>query len=109
MTPAPTPTPAPRPPLSLAEPGSWRRDRQSGVPVSTGSAGFADVLRLVGAGMRPELVAARLGVPDELVDLALEQAEALGLVYRPCGPTSGRGCPTGPDRPLGCAGCPFAR
>jgi len=70
---------------------------------------LADVLRETDRGLRPELVAEALGLPDEVVALALDHAERLGLVVRSCGPASGRPCPTGPDRPVACAGCPLAR
>lgn len=70
---------------------------------------LADVLRETDRGLTADRVAARLGLPDELVAMALEHGERLGLVVRPCGPTGGRPCPTGADLPPACAGCPLAR
>lgn len=70
----------------------------------------ARVLRETERGLTADRVAARLGVPDDVVELALEHAERLGLVVRSAGGSPCRtGCPTGPDKPLGCHGCPFAR
>ncbi len=70
----------------------------------------AQVLRETERGLTADRIAARLGVPDDVVELALEHAERLGLVVRSAGGSPCRtGCPTGPDTPLGCHGCPFAR
>ena len=70
----------------------------------------ADVLRETDRGLTADRVAEILGLPDEVVALALEHAERIGLVGRPAGGSPCRtGCPTGPDRPLACAGCPLAR
>jgi hypothetical protein len=71
---------------------------------------FADVLRETERGLTPDRIAVALGVPDDVVELALEHAERLGLVVRSAAGSPCRtGCPTGPDKPLGCRGCPFAR
>jgi hypothetical protein len=71
---------------------------------------LAEVLRETDRGLTADRIAARLGVPDEVVALALEHAERAGLVVRSAGGAPCRtGCPTGPDKPLGCYGCPFAR
>jgi hypothetical protein len=75
---------------------------------------LADVLRETDRGLTANRVAARLGLPDELVAIALEHAERIGLVVRP----GGSSCATGrcavaerpvADRPAACFGCPFAR
>ena len=77
---------------------------------SPGAAAFADVLRELDRGLTAGRVAAVLGLPDEVVEVAVEHAERIGLVVRPAGGSPCRaGCPTGPDRPLTCAGCFFAR
>jgi hypothetical protein len=79
---------------------------------------LADVLRETDGGRTAAGVAARLGLPDDLVELALEHAERLGLVMRPAGGAAsgcgGGACAAaGPttSRPLpsSCAGCPLAR
>lgn len=71
---------------------------------------FAEVLRETDNGLTAERIAATLGLPDDVVVLALEHAERIGLVMRPAGGSPCRtGCPTGPEKPLGCSGCPFAR
>jgi len=70
----------------------------------------ADVLRETERGLTADRIAVRLGLPDEVVLLALEHAERIGLVVRSAGGSPcATGCPTGPDKPLGCYGCPFAR
>lgn len=71
---------------------------------------LADVLRETDRGLTADRVAARLGLPDDLVGLALEHAERIGLVVRPAGGSArcGSGCPTGDARPAACAGCPLA-
>ena len=52
-------------------------------------------------------VATRLGLSTSLVQTVLDHAERLGVVA-----TAGRGCasgcPTGPELPSGCAGCPLS-
>jgi hypothetical protein len=79
-------------------------------PLSVRGALFAAVVRETDRGLTPDRIAARLGVPDEVVLLALEHAERIGLVVRAAGSSLCRtGCPTGPDKPLGCHGCPFSR
>jgi hypothetical protein len=71
---------------------------------------LADVLRESDRGLTADRVALALGLPDDVVELALDHAERIGLLVRPTGGSPCRtGCPTGPDRPLGCFGCPFAR
>lgn len=67
----------------------------------------ADVLRETDRGLSPQQVAANLGLPDDMVRLALDHAERIGLVVRPGGSACGGGCPPAGDRP-GCAGCPLA-
>jgi hypothetical protein len=69
----------------------------------------ADVLRAADDGLTADRIAARLGLPDELVALALEQVERIGLVVRPAGGSCATGCPTGDARPPACFGCPLAR
>jgi hypothetical protein len=77
---------------------------------SNGIGVFAEVIRNSDRGLTADRIAAALGVPDEVVELALEHAERIGLVVRPAGGSRCRtGCPTGPDRPPACHGCPFAR
>lgn len=77
---------------------------------SNGTAVFAEVIRNSDRGLTADRIAAALGVPDEVVELALEHAERIGLVVRPAGGARCRtGCPTGADRPPACHGCPFAR
>ena len=70
---------------------------------------LADVLRETDRGLTADRVARSLGLPDDLVALALEHAERIGLVMRPAGSSCATGCPTGPDRPPACFGCPLAR
>ncbi|AEE46417.1 hypothetical protein [Cellulomonas fimi] len=67
---------------------------------------FADVLRETDRGLRPAVVAARLGLSLDVVTAALDHAAAVGLVVRPAGGCST--CAPAPVRPVGCAGCPFA-
>jgi len=58
-------------------------------------------------GGTPAQVATRLGLPVPLVQAVLDHAQRLGVADvagRGCGP----GCPTGPQLPPGCAGCPLA-
>ena len=95
---------------ALAEAGTLRPTRRVELPAPAHAAGFADVLRETDRGLTADRVAAALGLPDELVALALEHAERIGLVMRPAGGSScATGCPTGPDRPVACFGCPLAR
>ncbi|HEY0118170.1 MAG TPA: hypothetical protein VGC04_05260 [Cellulomonas sp.] len=71
---------------------------------------FADVLRAADDGLTADRIARRLGLSDDVVELALEHAERIGLVVRSTGGSScATGCPTGPDRPPACFGCPLAR
>ena len=53
----------------------------------------------------PAQVATRLGLSTALVQAVLDHAQRLGVVA-----VAGRGCtsgcPTGPEIPKGCAGCP---
>lgn len=61
-------------------------------------------------GMRggtPAQVATRLGMPMSLVQAVLDHAERLGVVAV-AGRGCGSGCPTGPDLPEGCSGCPLS-
>ena len=79
---------------------------------SGGSEGsvFAQVLRASDRGLTAERIAEQLGLPGDVVALVLEHAERLGLVMRPAGGSSCRtGCPTGPDKPPSCFGCPLSR
>jgi hypothetical protein len=69
---------------------------------------WATVLEDVAArGGTPTQVARRLGLPTPLVQTVLDHAERLGVVAV-AGRGCGSGCPTGPDLPAGCAGCPLA-
>lgn len=68
----------------------------------------ADVLRETDRGLSPQRVAATLGLPDDMVRLALDHAERIGLVVRPGGSACGGGCPPAGDRSPACAGCPLA-
>jgi hypothetical protein len=71
---------------------------------------LAEVLRETDHGLTADRIAAKLGLPDDVVVLALEHAERMGLVTRAAAGSPCRtGCPTGPEKPLGCYGCPFAR
>jgi hypothetical protein len=58
-------------------------------------------------GGTPAQVAARLGLPTSLVHAVLDHAERLGVVAV-AGSGCGPGCPTGPEVPPACAGCPLA-
>lgn len=58
-------------------------------------------------GGTPLQVASRLGLPMNLVQAVLDQAQRLGLVAV-AGQGCGSGCPTGPVMPKGCAGCPLS-
>ena len=63
---------------------------------------FAEILRETSRGQVPSRVAARLGVPVELVTAALEHAAQVGLVV-----SSGcDGC--APRVTSACGGCPLA-
>jgi hypothetical protein len=65
---------------------------------------------LADAGVRggtPAQVASRLGMPVPLVQAVLDHAQRLGLVAV-AGGGCGSGCPTGPDLPHACAGCPLS-
>jgi hypothetical protein len=73
--------------------------------VSAWSAVLADVARRGGA---PAQVARRLGLPASLVQAVLDHAERLGVVTV-AGRGCGSGCPTGPETPPSCAGCPLAQ
>jgi hypothetical protein len=52
-------------------------------------------------------VASRLGLPFSLVQAVLDHAERLGVVAV-AGNGCAAGCPTGPETPAGCAGCPLS-
>lgn len=67
---------------------------------------LAEVLRETGRGLPPDRVAARLGMPVDLVAAALDDAVRVGLVVR--GGTSCDTCGTAPTPPA-CAGCPLRR
>ena len=58
-------------------------------------------------GGTPAQVAARLGLPAPLVQAVLDHAERLGVVAV-AGRGCGSGCPSGPEMPPGCAGCPLS-
>ncbi|HEY8722113.1 hypothetical protein [Pengzhenrongella sp.] len=58
-------------------------------------------------GGTPAQVAARIGLPESLVRAVLDHAERLGVVAV-AGAGCASGCPTGPDLPKGCTGCPIA-
>ena len=84
--------------------------RQPELPVSAPRRLVAEVLRAAEGGLTVDRIAERLGLPDELVALALDHAERIGLVLRPGGSSMcGIGCATAPDRPPACFGCPLAR
>lgn len=59
-------------------------------------------------GGTPAQVAARVGLPLALVQTVLDHAQRLGVVAV-AGQGCGSGCPTGPDQPVGCHGCPLSR
>lgn len=73
------------------------------------------VLAELRRGGTSEAIAARAGLPTDLVVGVLRELTAVGLV----GPAASAGCSTGPtcaiadlpraDRPVTCAGCPIAR
>ena len=68
---------------------------------------WAAVLDDVGTrGGTPAQVATRLGLAPSLVQAVLDHAERLGLVAV-AGRGCGSGCPSGPELPKGCAGCPL--
>ena len=58
-------------------------------------------------GGTPAQVAARLGLPAPLVQVILDHAERLGVVSV-AGRGCGSGCPSGPEMPPVCAGCPLS-
>jgi hypothetical protein len=58
-------------------------------------------------GGTPAQVATRLGLPIPLVQAVLDHAERLGVVAV-AGRGCGSGCPTGPEVPPTCAGCPLS-
>jgi len=69
---------------------------------------WAEVLQDAGArGGTPAQVASRLGLPSSLVEAVLDHAQRLGVVAV-AGQGCGSGCPTGPDLPQACAGCPLS-
>lgn len=57
-------------------------------------------------GGTPSQVANRLGLSTPLVQAVLDHAERLGVVTV-AGRGCGSGCPTGPEMPPSCAGCPL--
>jgi hypothetical protein len=57
-------------------------------------------------GGTPGQVASRLGLSTCLVQAVLDYAERLGVVAV-AGRGCGLGCPTGPEMPKACAGCPL--
>lgn len=68
---------------------------------------WVDVLDDVAVrGGTPAQVARRLDLPMALVQAVLDHAERLGVVAV-AGQGCGSGCPTGPDKPAGCTGCPL--
>ena len=90
------------------------------------SAGLRDVLALAAGGASSRVVAARTGLPADLVEAMLDHAGRVGLVEpasarvtggqaspAPCSgcPATPRGTPAEEPRrlPLACAGCFFAR
>lgn len=58
-------------------------------------------------GGTPAQVATRLGLQLSLVQAVLDHAERLGVVAV-AGRGCGSGCPTGPEMPKACAGCPLS-
>jgi len=58
-------------------------------------------------GGTPAQVATRLGLPAPLVRAVLDHAERLG-VLAVAGRGCGSRCPTAPETPPSCAGCPLA-
>lgn len=93
----------------LAGRGSPRRRGSAAAPAAAGTALFAQVLQAADRGLTADRIAERLGLSDEMVGLALDHAERIGLVVRPAGSSCATGCPTGSARPPACAGCPLAR
>ncbi|MEP7370102.1 MAG: hypothetical protein ABI662_10620 [Dermatophilaceae bacterium] len=68
---------------------------------------WTSVLDEAGArGGTPAQVASRLGLSTSLVQAVLDHAERLGVVAV-AGQGCGSGCPTGPEMPKACAGCPL--
>jgi hypothetical protein len=61
-------------------------------------------------GGTPAQVATRLGLSTPLVQAVLDHAERLGMVAVAGlgGHSCGSGCPTGPEMPPNCAGCPLS-
>lgn len=69
---------------------------------------WAAVLDDVGVrGGTPAQVATRLGLSASLVQAVLDHAERLGVVAV-AGRGCASGCPSGPDLPKGCVGCPIS-
>lgn len=69
---------------------------------------WAAVLDDVAArGGTPAQVAGRLGLPKSLVQAVLDHAQRLGVV-EVAGSGCASGCPTGPEMPPGCTGCPLS-
>ncbi len=93
----------------LAGRGSPRRTAPPATPAAVGTALFAQVLQAADRGLTADRIAERLGLSDELVRLALDHAERIGLVVRPAGSSCATGCPAGPARPPTCASCPLSR
>ena len=58
-------------------------------------------------GGTPAQLATRLGLSPALVQAVLDHAERLGVVAV-AGAGCGSGCPTGPETPPACAGCPLS-
>ena len=69
---------------------------------------WAAVLDDVGVrGGSPATVAARLGLPLPLVQAVLDHAQRLG-VLEVAGRGCGSGCPSRPQMPPTCTGCPLS-
>lgn len=69
---------------------------------------WAEVLHEAGArGGTTVQVASRLGLPPSLVQAVLDHAQRLGVVAV-AGSGCASGCPTGPEMPASCAGCPLS-
>ena len=58
-------------------------------------------------GGTPAQLATRLRLPTTLVQSVLDHAERLGVVAV-AGRGCGSACPTGPETPPACAGCPLS-
>ena len=58
-------------------------------------------------GGTPAQVADRLGLSMPFVQAILDHAQRLGVVAV-AGRGCGSGCPSGPEMPPGCAGCPLS-